>query len=224
MARMKSSLIWVLGGAVVVLAYVIGVQAAALFERWNLSRNEDQYHAQAVEQTASILRQMGTIEVGDTLPNFPFEDIDGKVRLLSEVVTDKTLITYVERGCDACLLQLERLKQAANGQADYDHILLIASANPVHMQKLRVDYGLGCVILYDEERRFGSLLKIQSFPFNLVVNRQRVIEAIHANVLLPNNYERFFEEALTVIGKAPCPADVHICRFNGAVPDMAIAS
>jgi len=198
MVRMKSSLIWFLGGAVVVLAYVIGVQAAALFKRWHLSRNADQYHAQAVEQTASILRQMGTIEICDTLPNFPFEDIDGKVRLLSEVVTDKTLITYLERGCDACLVELERLKQAANGQADYEHILLITSANPVHMQKLRAEYGLGCVILYDEERRFGSMLKISGFPFNLVVNRQRVIEAIYANVLLPDDYERFFESIQTV--------------------------
>jgi len=166
---------------------------------------------------------MGTIEVGDTLPNFPFEDIDGEIRLLSEVVTDKTLITCIQPDCDACLAELERLKEAANGPDDYEHILLITSANPVHMQKLRAEYGLGCVILYDEERRFGRLLKIQTFPLNIVVNRQRVIKAIHANILLPDDYERFFEEARAVVGKAPCPADVLICRFNGAVPDMAIA-
>ncbi|MCX6833896.1 MAG: redoxin domain-containing protein [candidate division Zixibacteria bacterium] len=189
-----------------------------------MSRNADQYHAQAAEQTASVLKQMGTIEVGDTLPNFPFEDIDGKVRLLSEVVTDKTLITYVERGCDACLTELERLKQAANGQADYDHILLITSANPLHMQKLRAEYGLGCVILYDEERRYGSLLKISSFPFNLVVNRQRVIEAIHANILLPEDYERFFDEARAVIGMAPCPADAcpRLDRGSSSAGSMAL--
>jgi len=177
-----------------------------------LSRNADQYRTQASEQTEAVLKQMGTIKVGDTLPNFPFEDIDGKVRLLSEVVTDKTLITYLERGCDACLLELERLKQAASGQDDYEHILLITSANPVHMQKLRAEYGLGCVILYDEERRFGSLLKIQSFPFNLVVNRQRVIEAIHANTLLPDDYERFFNETRAVIGVVP-----HSSAVGGSV-------
>ena len=160
-----------------------------------MSRNASQYRTQAAEQTAAILRQMGTIEVGDTLPNFPFEDIDGEIRLLSEVVTDKTLITYIKPDCDACLVELERLKQAAKSQADYEHILLITSANPLHMQKIRADYGLGCVILYDEERRFGSLLKIQSFPFNLVITGERVVEAIHANTLLPDDYERFFESS-----------------------------
>jgi len=53
-------------------------------------------------------------------------------------------------------------------------------------------------MLYDEERRFGAMLKISSFPFNLVVNRQRVIEAIYANTLLPDDYERFFDQAQTV--------------------------
>jgi len=155
---------------------------------------------------------MGTIEIGDTLTNFPFEDIDGKVRLLSEVVTDKTLITYMERGCEACLVELERLKQAVNSHADYEHVLLITSANPVHMQKQRADYGLGCVILYDEERRFGSLLKISSFPFNLVVNRQRVIEAINTNTMRPDDYERFFNETRAVIGVVP-----HSSAVGGSV-------
>ncbi len=61
------------------------------------------------------------------------------------------------------------------------------------MQRIREDYGLGCEILYDNERQFGAALKIQSFPFNLVVDRDRVIQAIHANTLLPDDYEQLFE-------------------------------
>jgi peroxiredoxin len=209
MARMKSSAVWFLGGAAVVaLAYVIGAQAAKWLEQWNVDRHADEYRAHAAEQTAAILRKMGTIKVGDTLPNFSFEDIDGKLHRLSEVVTDKTLITYVQPDCDACLVELERLKQAAKNQDDYDHVLLITSANPLHLQKLRADYGLGCVILYDDERRFGSTLKIQSFPFNLVVNRSRVILAIHANTLFPDDYEQFFEETRSIVGRDPCGPDI----------------
>jgi len=154
---------------------------------------------------------MGTIKVGDTLPNFSFEDIDGKPHRLSEVVTDKTLITYVRPDCDACLVELERLKQAAKNQDDYDHVLLITSANPLHLQKLRADYGLGCVILYDDERQFMSTLKIESFPFNLEVNRQRVILVINAGTLFPDDYERFFEEARAITlehGRVETPVDL----------------
>jgi peroxiredoxin len=144
---------------------------------------------------------MGTIKAGDTLSNYAFEDIDGNLHLPSEIVTDKTLITYLKPDCDACLEEMERLRQAAESQDDYDHVLLIASANPLHLHRLREDYGLGCLILYDDERLFGSTLRISSFPFNLVVDRSRVILEIHANTLLLDDYERFFEDARASAGQ-----------------------
>jgi hypothetical protein len=60
---------------------------------------------------------------------------------------------------------------------------------------LREDYGLGCLMLFDEERLFGNQLRIQTFPFNLVINRERVIVEIHANTLLVEDYERLFSRA-----------------------------
>ena len=194
MVQIKSKVVWVMGGVtLVMLAYLIGTQSANVLKEWNLSRNANEYRTQAADQTAAILRKMGTIKVGDTLGNFPLEDIDGKLHLLSELVTDKTLITYLKLDCDACLEELERLRSIAKGPDDYEHVILIASANPLHMQRIRQDYGLGCEILYDNERQFGAALKIQSFPFNLVVDRDRVIQTIHANTLLPDDYEQLFE-------------------------------
>jgi peroxiredoxin len=175
------------------LAYLIGTKSADWMRKWNAARHADEYRTRAAEQTAAILRKMGTIEVGDTLPNFPLEDIDGKMHKLSELVTDKTLITYLKPDCDACLEELERLRSVANGPDDYEHVILITSANPMHMFRIRKDYGLECVILYDDERYVGATLKIQTFPFNLVVNRDRAIEEIYAKQLMTDDYERLFE-------------------------------
>lgn len=201
------------GVTLVTLAYVLGVHAAGLLREWNHSRNAVQYRSRAVEQTAAVLRQMGTIKVGDTLSNYAFEDIDGHLHLLSEIVTDKTLITYLKPDCDACLEEMERLRQAAKSQDDYDHVLIITSANPLHMHRLREDYSLGCLILYDDERLFGSSLRISTFPFNLVVDRSRVILAIYANTLLLDDYERFFEEA-ALLSVTPAQAGAQSCRLG----------
>jgi peroxiredoxin len=205
----------------VILAYVVGTQSADVLKTWNSSRHTDEYRSQAATQTAAILRRMGTIKVGDTLGDFFLEDIDGKVHRLSELVntsaekggdvetargglvstykkaTDRTLITYMKPDCDACLDELERLRSVADSPEDYEHVILITSANPLHMQRVREDYGLKCVILYDDERQFGAALKIQSFPFNLVVDHDRVIQEIIASVLLPEDYERLFEAPVT---------------------------
>lgn len=61
-------------------------------------------HAQKLEerqlksriQTNFQLQKMGTIAVGDTLPDFEFDDIDGQHYLLSDLVTGHTLISYIE--------------------------------------------------------------------------------------------------------------------------------
>jgi peroxiredoxin len=135
---------------------------------------------------------MGTVKLGDTLPNYSFEDIDGQRHLLSQLVTDRTIITYLKPDCDACLTELEHLRSAAVDSADFARVLLISTANPLNLQRLKADYGLGCRVLYDEERFFGSALNIQSFPFNLVIDRNRVILEIHANPLLKADYERLF--------------------------------
>jgi peroxiredoxin len=135
---------------------------------------------------------MGTVKLGDTLPNYSFEDIDGQRHLLSQLVTDRTIITYLKPDCDACLTELEHLRSAAVDSADFARVLLISTANPLNLQRLKADYGLGCRVLYDEERFFGSALNIQSFPFNLVIDRDRVILEIHANPLLKADYERLF--------------------------------
>ena len=47
-------------------------------------------------------------------------------------------------------------------------------------------------MLYDEERFLGSALGIYTYPFNLVVNSDRVILEIHGSVLLPDDYESLF--------------------------------
>ncbi len=201
------------GVTLVALAYLIGTQSAEWMNEWNFSRHADEYRTQVADQTAAILRKMGTIKVGDTLGNFPLEDIDGKLHLLSELVTDRTLITYMKPDCDACLEELERLRSVAKGPDDYEHVILITSANPLHMQRIREDYGLGCEILYDNERQFGAALKIQLFPFNLVVDRNSVVQEIHANTLLPDDYEQLFEAARSV---TPAQAGAEIIRH--AVP------
>jgi len=193
MGRIRSVFIAFLGGVMLIgVAYLLGTQSAGLLDKWNMGRNAEEYRSKAAAQPAAILRKMGTIKVGDTLSNFAFEDIDGELHLLNEILTNKTLITYMKPDCDGCLVELERLRAAANSPEDYEQVLIISSANPLHLRELREDYGLGCLMLYDEERFFGMALEIYTYPFNLVVNSDRVILEIYGSVLLPDDYESLF--------------------------------
>ena len=79
----------------VVVAYLIGTQSANWLESWRLSWQADKFRAGAARQTEAVLRKTGAIKVGNTLADFTFEDIDGQSHRLSELVTDRTLITYI---------------------------------------------------------------------------------------------------------------------------------
>jgi peroxiredoxin len=165
------------------VAYVLGSRAGRV---WNQKQHSDRraaYRSQALAHSAAVLERMGTIAIGDTLSNYSFEDIDGNLRRLSDILVDNTLLIYIKPDCDACLEEIDRLSKTAHTSGDYSHFILISTANPLHLRKLRDDQGLQCLLLYDEERLFGNNLKISSFPFGLLLNRERVIEEVYASVL-----------------------------------------
>jgi len=164
-------------------AYFLGWQAAVLWDKKSRADRRQEYRSQALAQSRAILDRMGTVEIGDTLSDFSFEDIDGNLHRLSEILVDNTLLIYIKPECDACLEEVARLSRVAQTQDDYRHFILVSTANPLHLRKLRDDHGLQCHILYDEERFFGNNLNISSFPFGLLLDGERVILNVYAIAL-----------------------------------------
>ncbi len=169
----------------VVVAYFTGVEAGQYLNH----RKRAETRARGVNTTRAILDRMQTIEVGDTLFNYVFEDIDGREVSLDDLVTSRTVITYMQTDCDGCLLELEEMIKTVTDPADYRHFILISSANPLHLRKLRDNFGLDCAILYDEERQFGHALNIYSYPFSVIVNGSRVILDIRADALWAEDFK-----------------------------------
>jgi peroxiredoxin len=176
------------------LAYVLGAKAAGWWDRHDRAETRESYRSDALALSRAVLKKMGTVAVGDTLTDFTFEDIDGEVHSLSDVLTDPTLIIYVKPDCDACLEEIERISQVAETPDDYRHFVLISTANPVHLQRLRSDFSLGCYILYDEERFFGNALKIESYPFGLLVDSGREIQEVYVTALPEDQLSEFLKQ------------------------------
>lgn len=192
----RIGLIALAGVITVAAAYLLGAKAGTLWGEQERSDRRGQYRSQALAQSRAILERMGTVNIGDTLSDFSFEDIDGNLHRLSELLVDNTLLVYIKPDCDACLEEVGRLSQTAMTPEDYRHFILVSTANPLHLRKMREDYKLGCYMLYDEERLFGNNLKISSFPFGLLLNRDRIIENVYAMVLTD-------EELREIIHNAP---------------------
>lgn len=133
--------------------------------------------------TAELLEHMGTIKVGDTLPNFGFDDLDRKYWKLSELVTEKTAIIFFDYHCDNCMVELGEIKKAVNSGADPDRFLLISSTNPLYLQSITDSLDFPCRFLYDEDRVFADQLGIFTYPLTIETNRNLQITNIDAGIL-----------------------------------------
>lgn len=167
----------------VAAAYLLGAKVGGMWESKDRAERSSEYRSKALAHSRAVLERMGTVAEGDTLSDFSFEDIDGHLHRLSEILVDHTLLIYIKPDCDACLEEIERLSQVAHTPDEYSHFILISTANPLHLRKMREDYELQCLVLYDEERLFGNNLNIVSFPFGLMLDHERVIREVHASVL-----------------------------------------
>jgi len=166
------------------LAYVIAIEAADYLNE----QKRGELRAKGVRTTQRILERMGTVNVGDTLGNFILEDIDGNLHMLSELLTQKCVIAFIKPDCEGCLMELETIGLTIPDRSDHRHFIFISSSNPLHMLELRDNFGIKCPILFDEGRDVALRLKVLTYPFNFVVNRQRVILDARAGSMSAEDY------------------------------------
>ena len=183
----KASIAVSLFAAVLAAAWLLGAQAGNLV---NNSKTKD-YQQRRQTQTKQILEQMGTISVGDTLPNYALEDLEGKIWQLSELIDDKAIISFYKPDCGACEQQLDEFKKSG---LDPSKLILISPDNPLHLKALALADGIESVILYDENRAVTEALGITISPFNIVLNHSLVIERIEAGSMRADELAGEFQE------------------------------
>ena len=141
---------------IIAAAYAAGVQIGSLFNH----NAEDTYLLRRDTHTAELLDQMGTIAVGDTLPDHTFLTPDGEPCRLSEIINKPTLIMFFDYHCGNCLAELELVNKTTDSVTQANNCLLISATNPLHLINLKKRLEIKCPILYDEDGRFVDAMHI----------------------------------------------------------------
>jgi peroxiredoxin len=154
-------------------------------------------HENAVQKrtTRVELNRMQTLNIGDTLPDVRLEDLSGRsIDLASVIKHRRTAIAFVLPDCDACLFEMQRILKLSPDSIAQQHWVLVSSSNPRTLNDLKVERGLAMPVLYDHQNRLASRLRINSFPFNIVVDSQRVIISIFSGALLDDQVSQIASE------------------------------
>ncbi len=164
------------------VAVFLGVNAGNLYNDWKAEELR-------TETTNATLERMGTLNIGDTLPDHTFEYLDRSQVKLSELVKGNTLITFISPNCPNCDDQLEALSGAAPVEVQTQQVVLISPHNPRFLEEIQAKHNVIAPLLYDHRREYWSLLKINSYPINVFVNGDRQIQDILVGALVAEDFE-----------------------------------
>lgn len=171
----NSFLIWVIVIGAGLLVGGFGGSHVAKTVRAIQSERQGRERLQVQE---SVLKQMGTLNVGDTLQDHVFEDLNLQPVRLSSIVSTPTIISVFDPGCDACLEELATYQQILSPAALKRNVIFISGSNPRYMAELVASTGLVSHVLYDHHSAWLGSYRILTFPFNLVRDSDLVVRRI----------------------------------------------
>lgn len=174
---------------VIVAAFVLGRYAGDLFA----AINRKDFREIRTLQTKELLNDMGTIQVGDTLPDHIFQGLDRQYYRLSDLLERQSALIVFDYHCSNCLSEIEEIKKVTSDSTESKYFLLISRSNPLQLMELQEKLGISCRILFDEDGMFLSNLNISTYPFNIFVNQQLKIEGIMIGPIFSDEMKRVIQ-------------------------------
>ncbi len=107
-------------------------------------------------------------KVGEDVPEFSLEDLEGNEISAEIFGKGKTLVTYWSTGCPHCVNMLEDLREWDNARGANDPQLLVISSGDAENHK---DMGLKSPIVIDNEHEVGPGFGMQGTPSGVLVNK-----------------------------------------------------
>lgn len=167
--------------AAMAFAVVLGTQAGKMYANWDNQRK-------LAQTTRVVVDLMETIDIGDTLPDHVFEDLERNPVRLSDLIKGRTLVTFISPNCPSCEFQIEDFSRALNTDQQKNGYIFISPHNPRYLEELQDKYNLEAPILYDHRSKYWSMLSINTTPFNVQIGQDMILEEIFAGPLSEDEY------------------------------------
>lgn len=164
--------------AIVAGSLVVGGVGGSLVSKSVRSQQTEQEAQMRVELQESVLRQMGSLEIGDTLQDHLFEDVHLNPVQLSQIISGTTIISVFDPGCDACLEEIATYQRCLPEAVLTKRVVFISAGNPRYIAELVESTGLQSHVLYDHHSAWLGSYRILTFPLNIVVDSSLVVSKI----------------------------------------------
>lgn len=146
------------------------------------------------EFTEELLRSTNTLSKCSSLHEYSFEDLDGNPVALSTLPREPLLLVFIDPLCEGCDAELKEINEVVpQGEAN-DRIIVISSGDRESLQEKLSGISPRCRILVDPGSDYVFQLGIYTFPFNVLIDDDRVIRDIMAANLDRLDLRQFIEK------------------------------
>jgi peroxiredoxin len=133
---------------------------------------------------------MASVNTGDYAPNFSLPASDGKTVSLSEFRGRLLYVTFVQRDCYPCQLEVPKLNEIAKTRANELSVIGVmnGAVSQDMAQQMKQDLGIEFPLLYDQDGKIQADYHIMMVPAGFLINeRGRIVK----------RYTGFVENILT---------------------------
>ena len=180
--------------AVAAVGYFSAVKVGAYINNQKSAERKKAKEERKEAFTQQVLKDMGTIAVGDTLPDHLFEDLYHQPVRLSEIVGKKNILSFFTPQCDHCNDEMDAVKQYSSSPSHHSYFIMISPGNPRLIEEMPGLDGFHSPILYDHRAEYTSRFNIFTFPFNIIINQDLVISNIVTEPLTEEDIKKVIRE------------------------------
>lgn len=167
--------------ATVGAAYILAAGARSLLDR----RHQAEVMEVRRAQTEAALELMPELSIGDTIEPLPVEDLTRQPVDLQKLARERFVLIIINPNCESCVEELNLLQSLFSNPDDLAHFVVVSAGNPYDLQDLVEQYQVRLPIYYDHRARFLSQLRVSSFPFNIILDRNWVVHDLFTGSLTP---------------------------------------
>lgn len=135
-------------------------------------------------------RVVGPLEIGVTLDDHTFEDLNEQPVRLSDLVVGNMLICIVMPVCESCLDEMLYIRDQIDKPEDYRHLVFITSANPRFMRDIKMETGMPATFLYDHRAAYLSHYGVDTYPFNIIIDSNMIVLDVFGGGLTQADLEK----------------------------------
>jgi len=120
---------------------------------------------------------------GNRWPDATLQSLDGEWLSFSEVISDNTLLIFIQPGCAACEEELDALGELLSDGQTSSRIILVSNAYPLELATLRRKRSIQSTILIDRAGDLYGQFSSLVFPLNVLLGRGLKILSVNAGQL-----------------------------------------